>query len=704
MRAIRNSVVAIVLLIGAGYLVLPSHGSHCVLRGEVTGSAPDGRGNFAFHVFDRDSEHLLYRATGEIEVAHGTYTATFPIPDGRVSGDVLIAVTRPDVRVESPASAEAVIPAHLQGIASPIAVLLQGSTPGTQQTGHANISGTMIAGAIQTGAFQLTTGAGAGKVLTSDGAGNGSWQSLPPPSGSAGGDLGGSYPNPFVVGLQTRAVSSAAPSNGQVLKWNGSAWAPATDELGSLTLPFTGSATVGSGAVFSITNTATSGFADGIWGRTNSTAAAGVLGWATATTGNNFGGFFRTDSTGGRAILGSATATTGATYGVLGASDSVQGTGVYGVANATTGATTGVLGTAYSPGGIGVSGSAPATSGSTYGGYFRSDSPAGTGVYGLASAGTGQTYGIVGRSDSQYNTAAGVFGQGINRGGYFTCSGNISTALEGYAGSQEGTTLGVFGQVLSTQGTGAFGYAKANSGPGWGVYGKTLSPSSPSYGVIGEEPQDGAGHAVFALGSLAATGTKEFQIDHPLDPTNYYLNHFCSEGPEPYNVYRGNVVTDAKGYATINLPPYFQSINRDPTYQLTVIDDSDDFVMAKVVRKVQNNQFAIRTSKGLVEVSWEVKGIRNDRWVQRYGFETEQEKDEGARGMYLNPELFGQPAEKGMHFERSHRQEIVGSPAKGGPSARFDLRKSPAAPVLPGPKATSRGGASHVVAYQIQRR
>ena len=49
---------------------------------------------------------------------------------------------------------------------------------------------------------------------------------------AAGGDLSGSYPDPTVAKLQGYPVSSAAPSVGQVLKWNGSAWAPATDEIG----------------------------------------------------------------------------------------------------------------------------------------------------------------------------------------------------------------------------------------------------------------------------------------------------------------------------------------------------------------------------------------------------------------------------------------------------------------------------------------
>ena len=53
-----------------------------------------------------------------------------------------------------------------------------------------------------------------------------------PPTGAAGGDLGGTYPNPTVDGLQGQAVSGTAPTEGQVLASIGGVWTP-TDSGGA---------------------------------------------------------------------------------------------------------------------------------------------------------------------------------------------------------------------------------------------------------------------------------------------------------------------------------------------------------------------------------------------------------------------------------------------------------------------------------------
>ena len=42
----------------------------------------------------------------------------------------------------------------------------------------------------------------------------------------------GSYPNPVVNKIQNVAISNTAPANGQVLKFNGTQWVPATDDVG----------------------------------------------------------------------------------------------------------------------------------------------------------------------------------------------------------------------------------------------------------------------------------------------------------------------------------------------------------------------------------------------------------------------------------------------------------------------------------------
>ena len=75
-------------------------------------------------------------------------------------------------------------------------------------------------------------------------------------STSFNGDVTGTYNSIKVVGIQGNPVSSTTPSNGQVLKWNGSQWEPAPDLQGITgsgdinTIPiFTGSTTLGNSEI-----------------------------------------------------------------------------------------------------------------------------------------------------------------------------------------------------------------------------------------------------------------------------------------------------------------------------------------------------------------------------------------------------------------------------------------------------------------------
>src|SRR5207253_7802310 len=142
-----------------------------------------------------------------------------------------------------------------------------------------------------------------------------------------------------------------------------------------------------------------------------------------------------------------------------------------------------------------------------------------------------------------------------------------------------------------------------------------------------------SGYAGLFAGNVHCNGTLSksagsFKIDHPLDPANKFLYHSFVESPDMKNIYDGVVTTDKTGHATVTMPDWFEPLNRDFRYQLTIVDDGDhgDFVMAKVVSKIVKNQFTIRTSRPGVEVSWQVTGIRHDAFAEAHRIPVEQDK------------------------------------------------------------------------------
>ncbi len=150
-------------------------------------------------------------------------------------------------------------------------------------------------------------------------------------------------------------------------------------------------------------------------------------------------------------------------------------------------------------------------------------------------------------------------------------------------------------------------------------------------------------------------GGGSFKIDHPLDPENKYLYHSFVESPDMMNVYNGNVTTNNNGIATVELPDYFLSLNKDYRYQLTVIGT---FAQAIIKEEVSNNKFVIQTNEPNVKVSWQVTGIRQDAYANKNRIPNSVDKAPEDRGLYLHPEAFGQPASRSIGANRGKKVEM----------------------------------------------
>lgn len=394
--------------------------------------------------------------------------------------------------------------------------------------------------------------------------------------------------------------------------------------------------------------------------------------------GTNYG--VRADSSAGVGVFGTSEASD--SIGVRGAADyGPDATGVYGSSSSGTGVKgDGVANGVYgaSAGGAGVKGTSASSygiwgngstgvygNGTSYG--VRGDSSVGVGIYGSTEA-TG-SIGVEG--DANYGSSAiGVYGSG-NSGtgvqGYGATAGvrGISTGGYGvYASGQTGVYASGTAYAINATSSGLVGvYGSAGATGGTGVIGECNNGGS-AYGVWGKSTSGYAGYfsgKVYVGGNLAkASGT--FLIDHPLDPANKYLSHSFVESPDMKNIYDGNVITDANGNATVVLPDYFEALNRDFRYQLTVIGQ---FAQAIISDEIKDNKFTIKADKPNVKVSWQVTGIRQDAYAEAHRVIVEEDKPEGEKGYYLHPELFGQPATKSIESVRLGEKTAPADPVTG---------------------------------------
>jgi hypothetical protein len=380
----------------------------------------------------------------------------------------------------------------------------------------------------------------------------------------------------------------------------------------------------------------------GVWG--DSTTGVGVFGTSGAVS-QNAANIPILNNAG---VVGHSIEDTGGVPGAGVWGESIQGDGVVGRSQSGNG----VLGITFGqPPNAGVFGSSTAGGNGVVG--FVGDAAGvvgnsirGPGVQGISGTGNavvGQSFGEDGKAPG-----AGVLGTSENVGVWGTSSAGIAVRADCVNGD------GVLG--YSVNGFGVYGASTSNSG----VVGHTDGTSAA--GIFGES--SGSAFAGFFNGVVGINGNLAiagsifksgggFMIDHPLDPANKYLRHSFVESPDMLNVHNGNVTTDANGEAAVELPSYFDVINQDFRYQLTVIGQ---FAQAIVAQEIRNNQFTIKTDHPGVKVSWQVTGIRQDPWAVANRIAVEEEKTIADKGRYLHPELWGRPRE-----EHIHHRTIVGA-------------------------------------------
>ncbi len=313
-------------------------------------------------------------------------------------------------------------------------------------------------------------------------------------------------------------------------------------------------------------------------------------------------------------------------------------------------------------GGVGIGTNAPGaqldtfTNGKTFAIRAENNKAGGSnyGVYGRAIGNGGTQYGVYGTAafDNATSTSDAV---GVR--GYADANNSTGSMADAYGGD--------FTAFADDFAYGVYAYAKTDTDTAYGIYAhaSTSNPTgTKTYGIYaktsGSAPTRYAGYFVgnvHVTGNLSASGTKPFKIDHPLDPENKFLYHYALESPEVLNVYRGTVVLDAAGAGQVVLPSYFESINRDFSYQLTAVGAS--MPQLHIAKEIVGNTFQIAGGQAGNKVSWMVTGVRNDQRMKKFGAPVEVLKLASDRGKYLDTEALGKPVEMGIHYSKEMAEQ-----------------------------------------------
>ncbi len=323
-------------------------------------------------------------------------------------------------------------------------------------------------------------------------------------------------------------------------------------------------------------------------------------------------------------------------YGLYCDMDNYSTGAVYGLRSRASGTTAGAAnsGDVYA-----VYGTAISDGENRYAGYFTSRSRTTT----LA---TGTTTGIY--AEAQYG--------GSGKGGEFIVSDvDVAWGLHvNVSGNGDGTGIHttVEDNTLTVSAVGCNNFVLNNAGTAYGVSGTVGNNASTGYAVYGFAYGNSTNWAGYFAGDVNVTGNifmpaKITRIDHPTDPENQNLQLAGVDAPELLVTHSGNVTTDAAGEARVALPDYFALIAGDFRYNLTVIGQ---FAQAIISEEVSGGAFTIKTDKPNVKVSWTVTGARLDGFAKSRPLVNVVAKPKEHRGMYLHPEAFGQPIERGVNY------------------------------------------------------
>jgi hypothetical protein len=249
---------------------------------------------------------------------------------------------------------------------------------------------------------------------------------------------------------------------------------------------------------------------------------------------------------------------------------------------------------------------------------------------------------------------------------------NGGTALIATGGNTDPDGPATGGAGIVAVGGGAF--VDSQGGPGIIADGGSPASGGGVGGIfVGAQGKNGDGDGIEAtargiaqglLGSYAGNfngdinvsgtifaGTKDFRIDHPLDPANKYLVHASVESSEMKNIYDGMITLDARGEAQVILPEWFEALNGDFRYQLTAIGRSSPGLY--ISEEISGNHFHIAGGIPGTRVSWQVTGVRKDAYAKATPLIVEQVKSAREQGFYIHPQLFGAPEEQGIEWARN---------------------------------------------------